>query len=396
MFDQIEMAPPDPILGLEEAFKRETNPAKINLAAGVYRDEAGATPIFRAVKQAEADMLERENTKSYLGIVGAPEYGRLVQELLFGAGHPVMAASRAVTAHTPGGTGALRVAADFLKRANPTATVWISQPSWPNHPGVMKAAGLAVQTYPYFDAAGNRVDFAALLAALGSVAAGDVVILHGSCHNPTGADLTAAQWAQVAAALGERGAVPLVDFAYQGLAAGLREDAAGIAQLAAHLPELLIASSFSKNFGLYNERVGALTLVAGSAAAADASLSQVKSVIRANYSNPPAHGAAIVTAILNSPALRADWEAELGAMRARIHAMRGQFVRGLAVAGASRDYSFIERQNGMFSFTGLTKEQVRRLREEFAIYIVDSGRINVAGLTTHNLPAVCAAIAAVQ
>lgn len=395
MFDHIEVAPPDPILGLEEAFRKDPNPAKINLGAGVYKDESGNTPIFRAVKRAEATILQTETTKAYLGITGAPEFATAVQRLLFGEQDPVLAGRRAVTAHCPGGTGALRVAADFIKRINPSARAWISQPSWPNHPGVMRAAGLAVELYPYFDAVNHSVAFDAMLAALARANAGDVVILHGSCHNPTGADLTPEQWAALADFVAERKLLPLVDFAYQGFARSLTADALGLHILCERLEEVLIASSFSKNFGLYNERVGALTLVARSAAAAQAAFSQIKTIIRVLYSNPPAHGAKIVTTILNSPELRADWEAELAAMRGRIWEMRRQFVAGLKALGVARDFSFIERQNGMFSYTGLTKEQVRVLREEHSIYMVDSGRINVAGLTSSNLSAVCEAIAAV-
>ncbi len=395
MFDKVEMAPPDPILGLEEAFKRDPNPAKINLAAGVYRDASGNTPVFRAVKRAEEMILRSETSKSYLGITGAPEYAAAVQELVFGANHPIILERRGVTAHAPGGTGALRVAADFIKKVNPAATVWISQPTWPNHPGVMRAAGLATDTYPYFDPAANGLAFDKMLAKLATLPQGDVVILHGSCHNPTGSDPTPAQWQEIAEVLARRKLLPLVDFAYQGLASGISEDARGILTLAGRLPELLIASSFSKNFGLYNERVGALTLVAAAQPAAEAALSQIKSVVRANYSNPPAHGAKIVTTILRSPELRLDWEREVEEMRGRIHAMRRQFVQGLAALGVRRDYSFIERQNGMFSFTGLTREQVLALRERYAIYIVESGRVNVAGLTPANLSFLCEALAEV-
>jgi aspartate/tyrosine/aromatic aminotransferase len=300
-----------------------------------------------------------------------------------------------LTVHAPGGTGALRVAADIIRRANPSARVWISQPTWPNHPGVIKAAGLEVENYPYFDAAHNTINFEVMTGVLRRASAGDVVILHGSCHNPTGCDPTPAQWRELAGLLAERGAVPLVDFAYQGFAEGLAADAAGILALAERVEELLIASSFSKNFGLYNERVGALTLVARSRAAAETALSQIKTQVRTNYSNPPAHGAAIVTGVLRSPGLRAEWEREVADMRGRIRGMRDAFVAGLAAAGAQRDFSFIERQHGMFSFTGLSKDQVVRLREEHAIYMVDSGRMNVAGLTRSNLPLVCKAMAQV-
>jgi aspartate aminotransferase len=395
MFDRVEMAPPDPILGLEEAFKRDPNPAKINLAAGVYKDADGNTPILEVVKRAEEQILHDETSKSYLGIVGAPEYAAVIQELLFGADHSLVASGRAVTAHAPGGTGALRVAAEFIKKANPGARVWLSQPTWPNHANVMRAAGLAVETYPYFDAPANRLAFDALLETLAQLPEGDVVVLHGGCHNPTGIDPSPDQWAAIADVLAARRALPLVDFAYQGFAEGIDEDAAGVRALCDRISELLIATSYSKNFGLYNERVGALTLVAASAAAANAALSQIKSIIRANYSNPPAHGAKIVSSILRSPELRADWEVEVAGMRGRIHQMRRRFVQELAALGVERDFSFIERQHGMFSFTGLTKDQVHTLRDRHAIYIVDSGRINVAGLTEANLPILCAAIASV-
>jgi aspartate/tyrosine/aromatic aminotransferase len=393
MFEKVEMAPPDPILGLEEAFKRDPNPAKINLGAGVYKDETGNTPIFHTVKQAEEIIFGAETSKSYLGIAGSPDYASAVQGLVLGDAHPFVHDRRTVTAHAPGGTGALRVAADFVKRANPDAKVWVSQPTWPNHPGVMKAAGLAVETYPYFDAANNSLLFDDMLAALERIPAGDVVLLHGGCHNPTGVDPSLAQWAQIGDVLVRRRLLPLVDFAYQGLARGLAEDAEGVLTLADKVDEMLIASSFSKNFGLYNERVGALTLVAGSANAADAALSQIKTLIRANYSNPPAHGSKIVTTILCNPELRAEWEGEVTQMRDRINGMRKLFVAGLKSLGVPRDFSFVEKQYGMFSFTGLNKDQVKLLRDRYSIYMVDSGRINVAGMTSANVPVVCKAIA---
>lgn len=395
MFDRLETAPPDPILGLEEAFKRDPNPAKINLAAGVYRDETGNTPVFRAVKRAEADILETEISKTYLGMAGLPEFTAAVQLLVFGMGSEIARERRATTVQAPGGTAALRVAADFIRKASPSSTVWVSQPTWPNHPPLFRNAGLAVDTYPYFDAERNCVDFGALIGGLERINQGDVVLLHGSCHNPTGADLSLDEWAQVAALLERKGAVPLIDFAYQGFGRGLEEDAAGVRLLAGRLPEMLIASSYSKNFGLYNERTGALTVVTRAPAASDAALSQLKIVIRGNYSNPPAHGAKIVNTILNSPDLRAEWEVELASVRNRIHELRREFVEGLHARGVSRDFSCIEDQNGMFSYTGLSKDQVARLRSEHSIYIIDSGRINVAGLTRTNLPVVCQAIASV-
>lgn len=396
MFEKLDMAPADPILGLEEAFKKDANPAKINLSVGVYKDAKGNTPILHTVKLAEVRLLEEETSKSYLGIVGAPEYAAAVQELIFGAGHEVITSKRAVTAHTPGGTGGLRVAGDFLKKINPGVKVWISQPTWPNHPNLFKAAGLAVETYPYFDAAGNTLAFDAMLAALQQIPEGDVVLLHGSCHNPTGVDPTPDQWAKIAEVLKARNLLPLVDFAYQGLGAGIREDAQGILTLCAAGLEMLIASSFSKNFGLYNERVGALTLVCASPEAAAAAISHVKICIRVNYSNPPAHGAKVVTTILKSPELRAEWETEVADIRNRIRGVRQRFVEELRAQGVAKDFSFIQRQNGMFSFTGLTKEQVQTLRDKYSVYIVETGgRINVAGMTEANLPSLCKAIAAV-
>jgi len=395
MFNRLEMAPPDPILGLAEAFDNDPNPAKINLSIGVYKDAHGKTPILQTVKAAEEFILRHEATKSYLGIDGMPEYAAATRALIFGAGHPIVADRLAVTAHAPGGTGALRVAADLIRNVRGDAAVWVSQPTWPNHPSVFRAAGLRVNSYPYFDPATNSLAFAEMRTALEKIPAGDVVVLHGCCHNPTGIDPTPAQWAAIADVVAARELLPLFDFAYQGFGEGLREDAGGILGLWRPGGEMLIASSFSKNFGLYNERVGALTLVAGTAAAAQAALSHIKICIRANYSNPPAHGAKIITTILGSPELRAEWEEELTGMRGRIWEMRRRFVTGLAAQGVTRDFSFIARQHGMFSFTGLTKDQVRRLRDAYSIYIVDSGRINVAGLTETNLPVLCKAIAEV-
>ena len=395
MFESVEMAPPDPILGLTEAFNKDPNPQKINLSVGVYKDANDKTPVLDSVKEAEKRLLAGETTKSYKPIDGDPAYAVLVQNLLFGAGHEIIDEERAATAHCPGGTGAVRVAADYVKRQHPETTVWISEPTWANHPNVFKVAGLKVRTYPYFDAAGNNLDFPGFVEALGKIPAGDMVLLHGCCHNPTGVDPTSEQWSEIAALVGDRGLLPLVDFAYQGFGAGLEEDAVGVRELCRIGRELLICSSFSKNFGLYSERVGALTVVAASAAAARAVLSHVKAAIRANYSNPPAHGAAIVTTILSDAALRAQWEGELKTMRDRINGTRAHFIEALEARGVDRDFSFILRQKGMFSFSGLTKDQVGKLRAEHSIYIVDSGRINVAGMTDENMDRLCAAIAAV-
>lgn len=396
MFERITPAPPDAILGLTVAFRNDPNPNKINLGVGVYKDAEGRTPVLHSVKRAEARILETEATKSYLDIDGSPAYAAAVQELLFGAGHEALASKRAVTAQAPGGTGALRVAADFIARVLPGRRVWISDPTWPNHPSIFRAAGLEVATYPYFDAARNGVNFEQMVATVAQIPAGDVLLLHGCCHNPTGSDLTPAQWSQIADLAAERKLLPLIDFAYQGFADGLREDAAGLLAMARPGCELLVASSFSKNFGLYNERIGALTVVAATESDAQSALSHVKQAIRANYSNPPAHGAAIVTTVLSDPALRAEWESEVAEMRERINTMRHLFVETLNEKGVARDFSFIARQRGMFSFSGLDAAQVQALRDRYGIYIVGGGRINVAGMTEANMDYLCAAIADVM
>jgi aspartate/tyrosine/aromatic aminotransferase len=302
---------------------------------------------------------------------------------------------RAATAQTPGGTAAVRAAADTIHKLRPTAKVWVSQPTWPNHPSIFAAAGLKVETYPYFDASKNGLAFEAMLAAFDKISAGDVVLLHGGCHNPTGVDPTPDQWRQIADVIHARQLFPLIDFAYQGFGDGIREDAAGVATICRPGQEAMICTSYSKNFGLYAERVGALTVVTADRAAADSALSHVKTAIRANWSNPPAHGARIVAAILSDAALRSQWEEEVSGMRGRINGMRRSFVESMKAAGSTRDWSFIERQRGMFSFSGLTPIQVDQLRSEFAIYIVGNGRINVAGMTDVNLPVLCRAIAAV-
>lgn len=395
MFYSLTPAPPDPILGLTEAFKKDPNPNKINLGVGVYKDAQGRTPVLASVKRAEERLLAAEQTKNYLPIEGDPAFGDATQALLFGEDHGVVREKRAVTVQAPGGTGALRVAADFIASTLDAKTIWLSDPTWPNHPNVFQAAKLQTATYPYFDKPTNGVDFDGMMAALHQIPVGDVVVLHGCCHNPTGVDLTPAQWEAVAEVLARRNLLPLVDFAYQGFADGLREDARGLHILARHCPDLLIASSYSKNFGLYNERVGALTLVAGSPAAAETALSHIKRVVRANYSNPPAHGAAIVATVLNDGELRRLWEDEVRQMRDRINTMRHLFVETLQEKGVTQDFSFIARQRGMFSFSGLTPEQVKALRERYSIYAVSSGRISVAGMTEDNMDYLCSAIAAV-
>lgn len=395
MFEHIIAAPADPILGLADTFRADPRAHKINLSVGVYKDDAGQTPVLHSVKKAEKRLLEEESSKNYLGIDGLASFASCTQVLLFGADSAIVREKRAKTAQTPGGTGALRVAAEFIARQTSASTIWISNPTWPNHASVFKAAGLEVREYGYFDAANMALDFDAMLTSLEQAKAGDVVLFHGCCHNPTGIDPTPAQWDQLAKLSAAKGWLPLFDFAYQGFARGLEEDAYGLRAFCANHSELLVASSFSKNFGLYNERVGACTLVAADQETAERAFSQVKSVIRANYSNPPAHGAAVVALILSDPQLKAEWEAELTEMRGRIHQMRELFVAKLQALGANRDFSFIARQNGMFSFSGLNPQQVARLKDEFAIYAVGSGRINVAGITSSNIDPLCQAIAQV-
>ncbi|PXV78759.1 amino acid aminotransferase [Pantoea sp. PNA 03-3] len=395
MFESISAAPADPILGLADLFRADDRPNKINLGIGVYKDETGKTPVLTSVKKAEQYLLENETSKNYLSIDGLPDFAHCTQELLFGEGNALISAGRVRSAQTPGGTGALRVAADFLATQTSVKRVWVSNPSWPNHKNVFNAAGLEVCEYSYYDAVNHTLDFDSMLASLKEVKAGDVVLFHGCCHNPTGIDPTAEQWQQLAALSKANGWLPLFDFAYQGFARGLEEDAAGLRLFAASHQELIVASSYSKNFGLYNERVGAITLVASDAATADTAFSQVKYTIRANYSNPPSHGAAVVATILGNDALRTIWQQELSDMRQRIQRMRQLFVNTLAEKGAQQDFSFIIKQNGMFSFSGLTKDQVIRLREEFGVYAVNSGRVNVAGMTPDNMSALCEAIVAV-
>ena len=394
MLEHITAAPPDAILGLSEAFKQDPNPRKINLGVGVFVDATGRTPILASVKAAEAALLASTKSKSYMPIAGDPTYRKLVQEMVLGADHPVLAAGRARTAHTPGGTAALRVGADFLRKFLPKATLWLSKPTWANHRGVFAAAGFPVKEYAYYDPATKGLDHASLLAALRQIPAGDVVLLHACCHNPTGVDLTAAQWQEVAALAAERGWLPFVDFAYQGYGDGLAEDRTGVLALAARCPEMLIASSFSKNFGLYQERTGALTLIAADAAAVANGFSNIEIAVRVNYSNPPAHGGLIVSHILTTPELKQQWLGELDAMRHHITGVRHQFVDALKQHGVPGDFSFIARQKGMFSFSGLSDSQVAWLRVERSIYIVGGGRINVAGITPQNIEYLCTALAA--
>ena len=383
-FERIEQAPADPILGLTEAYKADTRSDKINLGVGVYQNEQGLTKVMNCVKQAEQELLDEEQSKSYLPITGMPEYGKFARELIFGIGSALVSDGRAVSCHCPGGTGALRIGADFIHQQNVSTTVWISDPTWANHYQITTSAGLKFERYPYYDRVNHTLAFDRMLETLLQAKAGDVVLLHACCHNPTGVDPTEEQWEKLGAFLQEHKLLPFVDFAYQGLGKGIDEDAVGIRILSKYCPEMLIASSFSKNFSLYNERVGVLTIVCESKDIADKVLSQLKIAVRTAISNPPAHGEKVVVKVLSEPKLRRQWEEELTEIRERIHKMRKLLVEKLAAAGAG-DYSFFAEQNGMFSFSGLSKEQVQRLKEEFGIYIVGSGRICVAGLNEQNI-----------
>lgn len=394
-FDRIEAAPADPILGISEAFKKDPRTDKINLSVGVYKNEQGDTAILKCVKQAEKILLEKETTKSYLPISGLPEYGRAARELIFGKGHEYVDGGKAVSVHCPGGTGALRIGADFLHQQNVTATVWISDPTWANHYQIANSAGLKFERYPYYDRVNHSLAFERMMDTLSQAKEGDAVLLHACCHNPTGIDPTKEQWETIAKFLAEKKLLPMIDFAYQGFGHGIEEDAQGLRIIASHCKELLIASSFSKNFGLYNERVGVLTVVCNDVESADKVFSQLKIAVRTAISNPPAHGEKIVTTVLGDPALRAQWEQELAEMRDRILEMRKLLVEKLNAAGAG-DYSFIAEQNGMFSFSGLDKDQVERLKKEFGIYIVSSGRICVAGINHGNIDRLVEALTALN
>ncbi len=394
MFADLEPREPDAILGLMERFRADDRPHKVSLASGVYVNEGGITPVLDTVRQAEDRILEHQTTKVYKPIDGDPAFLRPVRDLVFGARHPAVVAGRVELLHTPGGTGALRVAGDLVHALSPGATVWLSTPTWPNHPQVFEAAGLSVRGYPYLGADGS-LDMEALLGALRSIPARDVVLLHACCHNPTGIDPTPEQWAAIADVLAERRVLPLLDFAYQGFGDGLEEDARGLMALLERVDTLLVASSFSKNFALYDERVGALSIVGADVAETRSLLSHAKGVVRANYSNPPAHGGEIVATILGDESLHARWLDEVAAMRGRINGNRRRFVEGLQAAGAPGDHEGLLRQRGMFSLLPLGEERVARLRDEYAIYVVGKGRINVAGLTAANLGPVCQALATV-
>lgn len=395
MFENIELAAPDPILGLNEIYNADPNPEKINLGVGIYQDEQGKTPVLTSVKRAEELLLKREVSKSYLPIPGTPDYSKAVQTLLFGADSSLRADGRLFTAHSPGGTGALRVAGEFLKTKTAAETVWLTVPTWPNHGPIFQAAGMKVETFPWFDAETHSFDAEAALSAIEQIPEGDVIVLHGCCHNPTGCDPTAEQWKLIAEAVYRRGLLPVMDFAYQGFATGIEEDAEGLRILAQVCPELVVCSSFSKNFGLYRERVGAVTFVTKDADAQARLASQVKLVVRANFSNPPAHGGAIVSTIFSDQELVSQWHDDLAEMRERLNGMRALLVSQMAGLQSKRDFSFVAKQNGMFSMLGLNKEQVAEMGQKHSIHMVGSSRINLAGLSRSNIERFSAALASV-
>jgi aromatic-amino-acid transaminase len=395
LFAAVELAPRDPILGLNEQFNADPNPVKVNLGVGVYYDDNGRLPLLKCVAEAEKRMMEAPLPRGYLPIDGIALYDRAVQGLVFGAESEAVKAGRVTTVQALGGTGGLKLGADFLKKLNPGTKVLISDPSWENHRALFSSAGFVVETYPYYDAARRGVDLPAMLAALAAAPVGTVVVLHACCHNPTGYDLTPAQWVEVVGAVKARGLVAFLDMAYQGFGEGIAEDGAVIGQFLASGVDFFVATSFSKSFSLYGERVGALSVVCSNKDEVARVLSQLKIVIRTNYSNPPIHGAQVVANVLSAPDLRKLWEQELADMRVRIKAMRLALVQKLAGCGVTQDLSFITRQQGMFSYSGLTKEQMQRLRAEFGVYGVDSGRICVAALNSKNIDYVCQSIAKV-
>ena len=396
MFAAVEMAPRDPILGLNEQFNADPNPAKVNLGVGVYFDDQGKLPVLRCVATAEKQLLASPKAKNYLPIDGIAAYDKAVQGLVFGAASNEVKTGRVATVQALGGTGGLKVGADFLKKLRPTAQVLISDPSWENHRALFTQAGFEVQAYPYYDAATRGIRFEAMLDTLNTAPAGTVVVLHACCHNPTGCDLNPAQWQQVATACARGGLTPFLDMAYQGFGKGIAEDGAAVQCFLATGMQFFVSTSYSKSFSLYGERVGALSVVCASAEETARVLSQLKIVIRTNYSNPPTFGAQVVATVLTTPALRAMWEEELAGMRERIKAMRHALVASLQAAGVRSDLGYITQQMGMFSYSGLAKEQMQRLRSDFGVYGLDSGRICVAAINHRNIEAVAAALAKVM
>jgi aspartate aminotransferase len=393
MFDTVTLAPPDPILGLTDTFAKDTRSDKINLTIGVYQDENGVCPVLECIKQAGRLLLESETTKTYLGIDGLPQFRQNAVRLALGG---IVTEDRVASVQTPGGTGALKVAADMIHKNFGSVRVWVSNPTWPNHVGLFESAGLCVMNYPYLSADKTALNFHALIDTLAQQGkAGDVVCLHGCCHNPSGIDPTADQWREISRVVADKRMLPLIDFAYHGFGDGLEEDRVGLQAIGADHTEFIVCSSFSKNFGLYSERVGAMLAVCAHPEQAINVNSSAKQVVRTNYSNPPRHGAALINTVLGNPELKDLWTKELAQMRSRIHEMRRLFVEGMKSAGSNIDFSFLLKQRGMFSFSGLSPMQVDRLRNEKGIYMVGSGRINVAGITHKNLPALTRAIAEV-
>jgi aromatic-amino-acid transaminase len=391
----LEMAPKDPILGVTEAYVADQNPNKVNLGVGVYTDDNGKVPLLECVRRAEDVRVKSGAPKSYLPIDGLAAYDKAVRDLVFGSSSAAVKENRVVTVQAIGGTGGLKIGADFLRQVSPGATAWISDPSWENHRALFEGAGFTVRTYPYYEAASHGINFSAMLAALNAMPAGSVVVLHSCCHNPTGADLSQPQWQQVLEVVKARGLVPFLDLAYQGFGDGTDADAYAPRLFAEAMQPVFLASSYSKSFSLYGERVGALSVVAGTADEAARVLSNLKRVVRANYSNPPTNGSDIVARVLATPELRTLWDAELGAMRDRIKLMRKALVDGIHLRVPGANFSFILEQRGMFSYSGLTRDQVLRLRSDYAIYTIETGRICVAALTTKNLNYVADAIAKV-
>jgi aromatic-amino-acid transaminase len=393
LFASIEMAPRDPILGITEAYNADKNPNKVNLGVGVYYDDKGKVPLLECVRKSEAILMEKLAPRSYLPIEGLAAYDKAVQDLVFGADSAIVQEKRAITAQALGGTGGLKLGADFLKRFSPQSQVWISDPSWENHRALFEAAGFTVNSYPYYDAATRGVNFDGMLNALKTMPEGSIVVLHACCHNPTGADLTDAQWQDVIKVVTQRGLIPFLDMAYQGFGDGIDADGKVVRQFAEAGGRMFVSNSFSKSFSLYGERVGALSIVAASSEEAARLLSQLKRVIRTNYSNPPIHGGQVVATALATPELRALWEEELAGMRVRIKEMRQALVDKLRAKAPKQDFDFVIKQRGMFSYSGLTKAQVERLRNEYSIYAVDTGRICVAALNSGNIDYVADAIA---
>jgi aromatic-amino-acid transaminase len=391
----VQMAPKDPILGVTETFNADRNPAKVNLGVGVYYDDNGKVPLLECVRLAEVQLTEKSAPRSYLPIDGLPAYDKAVRELVFGADSAPVKENRVVTIQALGGTGGLKVGADFLRRLLPQAQVWISDPSWENHRALFENAGFTVNTYPYYEAATHGVKFDAMIAALNALPAGSIIVLHACCHNPTGVDLTEDQWTAVIGAVAARGLVPFLDIAYQGFGDGIAEDGRVVRRFAEAGGPVFVSNSFSKSFSLYGERVGSISVVASSSEEAARVLSQMKRTVRTNYSNPPTHGGQIVATVLTTPELRATWERELAQMRERIREMRRQFVDKLKARKPGADFDFVTRQRGMFSYSGLSKEAVTRLREEFSVYAIDTGRICVAALNSRNIDHVVDAVARV-